>query len=453
MTGISAKTALMPVEMILSAGYSAYLHGYGAIDSLLGRGSFSGTCIQILTNAGTADLAKLFEDLRYPGMALADAALNFNDTTIYFSCSDFTEVNNYSIDDNRPSVNDNRPFINYDNSSFSLLEFYQDLKSQAFFDPRGLYRILTGIRQGFNSPQKEQKIKLNPLEILREGLNHNCERYRALMDAALILAKYFPPGISSESFQENEAEEQINEIADLLCNLREGAAPGQEEQRFLLSALVTSVNPALGFELLKVSGFIAEHWQELSELDEADHAKEFHPEGNAWKHTMETFRYRKTSSRSRETASSKRDACVCNLRLSLGLLLHDTGKPIATSSNGRRFEGHSELGEIQARRFLGRLGFSTSLINDVCFLVRNHMITAALPRLPLFRTSDIMSSPLFPALLELYRCDESSSFKGLDGYYESSAAYQAFLRNRKNPYRAADGKKIKNKHHLHLSGY
>jgi poly(A) polymerase len=44
--------------------------------------------------------------------------------------------------------------------------------------------------------------------------------------------------------------------------------------------------------------------------------------------------------------------------------------------------------------------------------------------------------------MELYRCDESSSFKGLDGYYESSAAYQAYLKHRRNPYRTAEGRKI-----------
>jgi poly(A) polymerase len=70
------------------------------------------------------------------------------------------------------------------------------------------------------------------------------------------------------------------------------------------------------------------------------------------------------------------------------------------------------------------------------------MLPAALPRLPLIRTGDIMASPLFPVLLELYRCDESSSFKGLDGYYESSAAYQSYLRYRRNPYRSDDGKKL-----------
>jgi poly(A) polymerase len=69
------------------------------------------------------------------------------------------------------------------------------------------------------------------------------------------------------------------------------------------------------------------------------------------------------------------------------------------------------------------------------------MLPAALSRLPLRRVEEVIASPLFPSLLELYRCDESSSFKGLDGYYESSAAYRSYLKFRRNPYRSADGKK------------
>ena len=70
------------------------------------------------------------------------------------------------------------------------------------------------------------------------------------------------------------------------------------------------------------------------------------------------------------------------------------------------------------------------------------MLPAALKRLPLTKTAEIMASPLFPSLMELYRCDEASSFKGLDTYYENSAAYQTYLKNLKNPYRLANGKKI-----------
>jgi poly(A) polymerase len=71
------------------------------------------------------------------------------------------------------------------------------------------------------------------------------------------------------------------------------------------------------------------------------------------------------------------------------------------------------------------------------------MMPAALPRLPLIRTGEILASPLFPVLLELYRCDESSSLKGLDGYYQSSAAYQSYLKHRRNHYRSDDGKKLR----------
>jgi poly(A) polymerase len=137
---------------------------------------------------------------------------------------------------------------------------------------------------------------------------------------------------------------------------------------------------------------------------------------------MEAFRYRKP-------AASGFDPL-----LSLGLLLHDVGKPLSYSAGRRRFDGHAELGTNRARRFLERLGFNAQLTHNVCYLVRNHMLPAALPRLPLVRTGEIMASPLFPVLMELYRCDESSSFKGLDGYYRSSAAYKSFLKRSRNPY-------------------
>jgi poly(A) polymerase len=166
-----------------------------------------------------------------------------------------------------------------------------------------------------------------------------------------------------------------------------------------------------------------------------DHSKEFHPEGNVWNHTLETFRHRKQSS-----------GGGYDLRLGLGLLLHDAGKPLAASSGSRRFDGHAELGARTARHFLKRLEFAPPLVEDIFYLVKNHMLPAALKRLPLARTREIMESPLFPTLMELYRCDESSSFKGLDGYYENSAAYQSFLRNVRNPYRSPEGKILDRRH-------
>ncbi|MDR0486808.1 MAG: HD domain-containing protein [Treponema sp.] len=411
-----ADFSVKPLETLCTAGFFAYLHGFSAVDSWLGRET--GAAVQVLTNADAADLARLFADLRYPGMDIADAALDDTKKVCYFHCADMRE---FAFEENSPS--------------FNLLEFYQEYKSRAFYDPCGIYPLLTGIRRGIRKSAaahsaKETHVKTdanadafeNVFEILGGGLDPCSERSRAVMDAALILAKYFP----TDSVPNGGAGEQIKKIAELFGGLRKGPDPGQEEQRLLLCELMTSPNPGLGLDLLKACGFIGELWPELAILEHTDHSKEFHPEGNAWTHTMETFHYRKT----------------CDLRLSLGLLLHDTGKPVAVAAGSRRFNGHAELGEIEARRFLERLKFGASLTDDVCFLVRNHMLPAALPRLPLFRTEEVMSSHLFPVLLELYRCDESSSFKGPDGYYESSAAYQSYLRNRRNPYRSADGKKL-----------
>jgi len=396
------------LDTINRRGFSAYLHGFGAIDSWLhsktrhhkNAQSDNRVCF-ILTNADTPDLAKMFEGLRFPGVDLADAALESVNRFFYFRCAEsFRECR----------------------ASFPLLEFFMDCNSGVFHDPRGVYPVLKEIK--FNLKKGNEQINL--ADHLRDNLNAEVDQVRALNDAALILAKYFTPAETKDL----KTEKLIDKITAQIYNLREGYSPCAEEQRILLCDLITSLNPGLGFELLNMCGFIEKFWPELAALENADHSKEFHPEGNAWQHTMETFRHRKSGGFTNNAANSAYD-----LRLSLGLLLHEMGKPVSPSAGNHRYEGHAELGEVQARRFLERLGFNSKLINDVCFLVTNHMLPAALPRLPLYRTSSIMSSPLFPLLMELYRCDESSSFKGLHGYYESSAKYQQFLRNQKNPYR------------------
>lgn len=196
-------------------------------------------------------------------------------------------------------------------------------------------------------------------------------------------------------------------------------------QRDLLELVVTGARPDKGFEILKASGFLTLYWPEIAELSGVQHAKDFHPEGDVWRHTMETFAHRKSP----------------ELILSLGLLLHDTGKPDAVASGGKRFDMHSELGEMATKAFLGRLGYPRNVIESVAFLVRYHMLPAALSRVPPSSIGRILDDPLVPVLLELYRCDELSTFRGPDGYYEACAAYKAYRKNSKNPYRDSDGKR------------
>ncbi|GHT64482.1 hypothetical protein FACS1894110_04200 [Spirochaetia bacterium] len=405
-------------ETLAAQGFAVTLCGFSAIDRYLGWDSLPFVLIE--TDAGLSDLARHFEGLRFPGANLADGAVDQGGRCYLFHCIDSEEV---------PADSQNR------RPSYKFLGFNQDWKTRRFRDPWGFYPLLRQLRDGVASPHGDAIDKfpidkrpkgtygdevenLDPPPPFWEGLDRAAGYWRTVMDGALILARY--------SIEEEPRIREIDQIAALIRQLPKGPSPNEEEQRILLMGLLSSSHPGFGLELLKTSGFIAELWPELARLDDVDHSKEFHPEGNVWNHTLETFHYRKKA----------------DLTLSLALLLHDVGKPLSESSGSRRFDGHAELGAKAARKFLERLRFEPRIIADVFYLVKNHMLPAALPRLPLIRTEEILESPLFPTLMELYRCDESSSFKGLDGYYKSSAAYQAYLRHRRNPYRSADGKKL-----------
>lgn len=389
------------VETLLSTGFTVRLHSFSALDRYCGLKGAPYRRLQ--TDADLAALSREFGDLRFPGPDIADAAIDIDDPeqgtrTYLFRC----------LGDDAPEA----PF-------FDLLSFSWDAAKKSYIDPGNLYSAVRLLRDG-KRPDQENGAWY---ELRRSSAIRGADRPRAAAEAALILSRYRG---SLEGAAGEERERIPAELVVLLNRLPERPLLSPEEQRILLADLMTSDRPYLGLRLLKETGFLESHWPELAAMDEVDHSKEFHPEGNAWDHTLETFRYRK----------------IADLTLSLGLLLHDSGKPLAQASGGRRFDRHAELGESTARSFLGRLGFSAARVDEVAFLVRNHMMPAALPRLPLTRTQAALESPLFPLLLELYRCDESSSFKNQGGFYESCAAYRAYLRNVKNPYRSADGKKL-----------
>ncbi|MHB9290966.1 hypothetical protein Holit_00036 [Hollandina sp. SP2] len=362
-----------------AGGYSLKLWGLSAIDRYLSLPALPYGWVE--TNADIVALAQCFEGVRFPGLGVADAALDLEETGWYFRC-----------------IEKDDPY----RCSYRFLSFTQDLKTERFQDPQGIYPLLREL--------KTRPLKTGLKAFWWEGLNPYADQYRAAMEGALILARY---GV--------EAPVPITVLGQSLKELPKGAPPNPEWQRVLLRSLLVSPRPDRGLRLLKASGLVAELWPELSRLDEVDHTKEFHPEGNGWNHTMETFRYRKRLIPKQP---------VYDFRLSLGLLLHDVGKPLAAAAGKHPFDRHAELGARLADTFLNRLGFDAALVDDIRYLVKNHMLPAALPRLPVRKHQEILASPLFPTLLELYRCDESSSFRSLEGYYRSSAAYQAYLKKR-----------------------
>jgi poly(A) polymerase len=186
------------------------------------------------------------------------------------------------------------------------------------------------------------------------------------------------------------------------------------EQRILLMLMLGGVHPAPGLRFLLDCGFIGEHWPLLEEMGYVEQSKDFHPEGNVWDHTLETLSHRK-----------RPDA-----ELGLALLLHDCGKAAAEEHEGNRFHRHAQIGAARAVRFLRSLDFEDALVERIRFLINNHMVPSFLRAIPSGPLADVLGDPLFPDLLEMYRCDIMSSFRGPDAYYRACKVYRAFMKRR-----------------------
>jgi poly(A) polymerase len=350
--------------------YSEY--GLTAIDAYYGY-SMESPVKFFATKGSMVDLAKVFEAIEYPSLPYADVSIGRK--TIGFEarilCGDSNE-------------NDIAGLQNTGATEWG--SFRRDPRDGRFYDPAGIYEAL---RQKTFTPSPS-----------------SCEG--SLFETATLLSRF-----SSPSREEN--------FPPMLLPER----PSALWQKDLLSVILQGPGSARSLELLRESGFIQTHWPRIAELLQVDHAKDCHPEGGGWSHTLEALGHRKSY----------------NLTLSLAILLHDVGKPHSEAAEGRKFDKHAEIGAQIAAKFLRSLGFEESIVSDVQFLIRWHMLPAALPKIPPGKVEDLVLDSRFPTLMELYRCDEFSTFKGPDMYYAACAAYKTIMRNAKNPYRDINGRK------------
>jgi poly(A) polymerase len=360
--GIAMKT---PIQTLQESGCKVYYSNYSALDRFFRVPS--ATSVYLLTDSSLINLAAVFPELEYPGLVYEEALVRSGRRRYLLRCYD------------EEAVLPLRPF--------TVQELLYDPDRDVFLDPQGVYPDL----------RREQLVR-------RPG----CSSLLYLAEAAVLCSRYHYQ-VDPEAFPLEPP----------------FAEPDAGFQRELLRAVLSGGNPQRGMALLYRSGFVESYWPELQRMAGIPHDKDYHPEGNGWEHTLETFRYRKG----------------CDTLLSLALLLHDVGKPVAGSTPERAFDGHAELGAEIAASFLGRLGVERGVIRDVCFLVRYHMMPAALKQLPLYRSQRIMDSPLFPQLLELYRADLSASYWSPEGYYEACNVYRTYRKNKANPYRRTDGRK------------
>jgi glycosyltransferase involved in cell wall biosynthesis len=183
--------AATPAAILSDAGYQTYLGSYSALDRYFRTGQFASEII--LTRGDLIALARLFDELTFPGFPLEHAATRVGDRSVFFRCADETEP--------------------WHRNPFTVLDLRYDPQTGVFLDPHDVYRDL-------------RRAELVPVP----GVHPEWVR---LTEAARLVSRYHYAADS----------------ADLALSRDPPPVP-PEYQRQILCHILTSPHPEKGLDLL-----------------------------------------------------------------------------------------------------------------------------------------------------------------------------------------------------------
>ncbi|MGB5218374.1 MAG: CCA tRNA nucleotidyltransferase [Smithella sp.] len=180
-----------------------------------------------------------------------------------------------------------------------------------------------------------------------------------------------------------------------------------ERIRDELNKILTSGGARTGFELLSETNLLLEILPEVAKLQGVEQPPRFHPEGDVWQHTLKMLEFLPVNGELEN-----------NICLAWGTLLHDVGKAMTRSVDGKgvHFFGHVEKGEIIAENIMQRLRFSRAQRETVLALIRQHMVFMNVQKMRPGRLKRFLRMPDFDLHLKLHRLDCLASHGMLDNY-------------------------------------
>jgi len=189
-----------------------------------------------------------------------------------------------------------------------------------------------------------------------------------------------------------------------------------ERIRDEITKMLTEGHTRRAFELLDVSGLLAQILPEAIKMHGVAQPPEFHPEGDVWTHTMLLL---------------EQLPLDCSPTLAWGALLHDIGKPATFrppdphKENDRiRFNGHVEVGVRIAEVVLDRLRFSNDDTAQIVALVHNHMRFGDIFQMKQSTLKRFLRLPSFDEHLALHRLDCTSCHGDLRLYDFAKQQYE-----------------------------
>ncbi|MEK7721704.1 MAG: hypothetical protein AAB359_04880 [Elusimicrobiota bacterium] len=129
--------------------------------------------------------------------------------------------------------------------------------------------------------------------------------------------------------------------------------------------LIGAARPSVELKRFKKNGELSAH-PELLALAGCKQDPVWHPEGDAWEHTLLSLD---------SFAAERLGDELEDYPVGLAVLCHDLGKPAATRTHEGRIvsRGHEGTGVAPTRSFLTRIGIAPQNIEEIIYLVLCHM--------------------------------------------------------------------------------
>ena len=193
-------------------------------------------------------------------------------------------------------------------------------------------------------------------------------------------------------------------------------------------ALAMAQKPDIFFRVLEKANALEPWFSELAALRKAPQNPVYHPEGDAFEHTMMTL----------NAAAAIREQMSDPLAFMLAALTHDLGKAVSTCKNDKgawASVGHENTGVPLCETMLSRLGVSQSVIRYTQNMCKLHMRvhTCYYGKARVSRTNMLFDASVCPEELAwLVVCDA----RGTGKPRESADEEEAFIMERLEAYRA-----------------
>jgi poly(A) polymerase len=191
--------------------------------------------------------------------------------------------------------------------------------------------------------------------------------------------------------------------------------------------IMTEGGSARGINLLVESGLAKVVMPEVLELRDCPQPKNFHPEGDVYRHTRLMLSMLPRG---------------CTETLAFGTLLHDIAKPqcfVVAASGKMTYYGHTDRGAEMGAAMMQRMRRSRATQDRVAYLVRYHLRLCMAPRMRQATLKRMLAEDGFDELMALAMIDALASSSNLGFYHFCRRALASIGEVRGRPPRLIGG--------------